>query len=443
MFLPPVGEGDLAQCLKRCFEIMNDYNSRWADISHSRIEYVSDELLALLQPLGLVATPMGGDYVYDMRRMIDLAGGDLKSKRHLRNRFQREYEPRTEPLKAHHVPLCLALLRQWQEEADARSPQENGQQVARLRNFEVMATQAALQHAEAIGLTGMVLWAGERLAGFTLGQPLSSRQASIVIEKTDHGLTGAAQYIFSEFCRQFWMDYPECNVGDDWGVATLRWTKLSYRPIRLLSKYVLTPVPTPLVGWTPEVILPTVNPQHVTTGDPPDPWLLLKKPEIGDAGEGDLEALVVLERRAFGEGEAFHRRQLRYLLRSPRARIKVARIEGRVAGWAIVLLRKHRHYESARLYSLAVDPDYQGRGVGELLVSHMLNSLREMGIRRCFLEVREDNLPARRLYERLGFVSVATLPNYYGQGRHGTRMLKIIDAEMEMKAVEPTSLGVL
>ena len=50
---------------------------------------------------------------------------------------------------------------------------------------------------------------------------------------------GLAQFIFSEFCRVNWFDRPLVNVGDDWGLETLAWTKQSYRPVKMLQKYVL------------------------------------------------------------------------------------------------------------------------------------------------------------------------------------------------------------
>ena len=43
---------------------------------------------------------MGFDYVYDVNRMIDLAGGDLASKRQAKNRFLRNYAYRVEPYSA-------------------------------------------------------------------------------------------------------------------------------------------------------------------------------------------------------------------------------------------------------------------------------------------------------------------------------------------------------
>jgi hypothetical protein len=71
---------------------------------------------------------------------------------------------------------------------------------------------------------------------------LGPQQSSITIEKTRLDTKGLAQFIFSEFCRSDWSDRPLVNVGDDWGLESLAWTKMSYRPVKLLRKFALRPV---------------------------------------------------------------------------------------------------------------------------------------------------------------------------------------------------------
>ena len=125
------------------------------------------------------------------------------------------------------------------------------------RQKEAVATELALRDADRLGLRGMVVHvdgvgdAADTLRGFTLGEPLTADQSSIVIEKTDLDAKGLAQFIFSEFCRREWSAHPLCNVGDDWGLESLAWTKQSYRPVRLLQKYTLVPARPRVVGYVP------------------------------------------------------------------------------------------------------------------------------------------------------------------------------------------------
>jgi [ribosomal protein S18]-alanine N-acetyltransferase len=57
----------------------------------------------------------------------------------------------------------------------------------------------------------------------------------------------------------------------------------------------------------------------------------------------------------------------------------------------------------ARVVSVAVDPEWQGRGVGRGLMEAALRRLHEVGVARVRLEVRPENTPARRLYASMGF----------------------------------------
>ncbi|PQO43332.1 GNAT family N-acetyltransferase [Blastopirellula marina] len=55
------------------------------------------------------------------------------------------------------------------------------------------------------------------------------------------------------------------------------------------------------------------------------------------------------------------------------------------------------------IHDLAVDPEHRGRGVGQALLDEMANYATQQGCSYLTLEVRADN-PARRLYQRCGFV---------------------------------------
>lgn len=55
----------------------------------------------------------------------------------------------------------------------------------------------------------------------------------------------------------------------------------------------------------------------------------------------------------------------------------------------------------------------RGRGLGELLLRATLDKLKQRGGREIFLEVRESNQVARRLYARCGFEKIARRKEYY------------------------------
>src|SRR5207237_7292140 len=120
-----------------------------------------------------------------------------------------------------------------------------------------------------------------------------------------------AQYIFSEFCRLDWADRPFVNVGDDWGLETLAWTKMSYRPVKMLRKHVLRKQPATVVGLTDPAAYGLASSTRSSTPAPV---------KVRAARKEDLAAAVELERMCFGTGPfSLTKRQLHYLQRRPTA----------------------------------------------------------------------------------------------------------------------------
>ncbi|MFE0806302.1 GNAT family N-acetyltransferase [Streptomyces sp. NPDC058794] len=67
------------------------------------------------------------------------------------------------------------------------------------------------------------------------------------------------------------------------------------------------------------------------------------------------------------------------------------------------------------LWQLAVLPALQSRGLGTLLVRAAERRIRDRGRRRAELAVEEDNMRARALYERLGYVAYGREPDAWDE----------------------------
>lgn len=71
--------------------------------------------------------------------------------------------------------------------------------------------------------------------------------------------------------------------------------------------------------------------------------------------------------------------------------------------------------DEAEILSIAIAPNWRGRRLSrQLLVTH-LGHLAGHGVTKVFLEVEENNQPARRLYDRTGFAVVGRRERYYRQ----------------------------
>lgn len=133
----------------------------------------------------------------------------------------------------------------------------------------------------------------------------------------------------------------------------------------------------------------------------------------------DIDRIDRIENRSFTK-DRFPRRNLRRVLKSPATLFLIAEEGGATAGYAMVLFRKGS--SAARLYSIAVDPDFRGRGVAERLLAEAAQRAAARGAIRLRLEFRPSNKAAQRLYERAGFTVLERKPCYYDDGEDAIRM---------------------
>lgn len=86
-------------------------------------------------------------------------------------------------------------------------------------------------------------------------------------------------------------------------------------------------------------------------------------------------------------------------------------------------------FEESELLKIAVTPSIRGRGLGEMLLNVFLQSAKDRGAEKMFLEVREGNVAARRLYEKSGFTQTRIRKKYYDNGEDAVEMVKTLDKE--------------
>ncbi|MGO8873656.1 MAG: ribosomal protein S18-alanine N-acetyltransferase [Acidimicrobiales bacterium] len=69
--------------------------------------------------------------------------------------------------------------------------------------------------------------------------------------------------------------------------------------------------------------------------------------------------------------------------------------------------------DESHVNNIAVDPRWQGRGLGAALLADLVRTGLSRGSRHLTLEVRVGNDPALALYARFGLAPVGVRPNYY------------------------------
>ena len=132
---------------------------------------------------------------------------------------------------------------------------------------------------------------------------------------------------------------------------------------------------------------------------------------LSEAGVADARALAALHagsfQRAWSDGEFVE------LLRQPNIVAHRAAIGGSLAGFILSRMISGE----AEILSMAVSSTQRSKGLGGQLLHLHLRRLAGLGIGAVFLEVAEDNVPARRLYRRAGFRDVGRREGYYPEGK--------------------------
>jgi GNAT superfamily N-acetyltransferase len=91
-------------------------------------------------------------------------------------------------------------------------------------------------------------------------------------------------------------------------------------------------------------------------------------------------------------------------LAMPEMHVWVADEDGVTAGFVAARLSSD-DASMGEIYLLAVDPDYQCRGIGTALIEHALDWIKSAGASLAMVETGGDlgHAPARRTYEKAGF----------------------------------------
>lgn len=134
--------------------------------------------------------------------------------------------------------------------------------------------------------------------------------------------------------------------------------------------------------------------------------------ELRSIGEADLPEVLRLERELYPE-DAWTEAMIRgELAGQPDTRHYLMAVElpaGEIVGYAGLAAAGGQ----ADVQTIGVRADHRGHGLGARLLTALLEEASRRHCTEVFLEVRADNAPARRLYERYGFTEIGVRKRYY------------------------------
>src|SRR3569623_1299183 len=149
---------------------------------------------------------------------------------------------------------------------------------------------------------------------------------------------------------------------------------------------------------------------------------------IRDATLDDLDALVEVENRCF-DSDRLSRRNFRYLLTKGNAETVIVEDGGVIRGYAMLLFNTGTSL--ARMYSLAVDPAQQRKGIASALLRASEDSARAHDAVTLRLEIRKDNAASIGLFKRHGYREFGIYTDYYEDHMDAVRFEKSLVQELE------------
>ena len=176
------------------------------------------------------------DYVYNTQDLIKLAGRKYHSKKNHLNAFWRQY-PEAEylPITEDIVPVCKLNMNGWYKELQQQTPDDPYIATERESVMEI------LSDLDYFKLKGAAIRIGKRIVAFTLGEQLNEDTVVVHIEKGAPDIRGAYTVINQAFLEHEWSHLPFVNRQEDMGLEGLRTAKESYRPVRMVQKYIVEP----------------------------------------------------------------------------------------------------------------------------------------------------------------------------------------------------------
>jgi ribosomal protein S18 acetylase RimI-like enzyme len=135
-------------------------------------------------------------------------------------------------------------------------------------------------------------------------------------------------------------------------------------------------------------------------------------PVIRDAKEKDVQAMSALLEQLFAIEQDFkvdrdkQFRGLQRLLETPRTKILVAEIEGRVIGMVTmqILISTAEGGPVGLIEDLVVDETLRGQGIGEQLLNRMERWSQQQGLIRLQLLADRANTQALKFYRKRGWI---------------------------------------
>ena len=222
----PIGSGNLRAALSA---MMQDAGNK----QPFRLTLLTEqqcEILSEISPDGFTFAPMTGytEYLYRRDALAELRGSKYHGKRNHIAQFWRSFpDAEIQPLIAENVRFAVDIAHRWLE---SRSNPNEPSLLA-----ELDAIEEAAANWEALGLSGLLLYADGKPIGMTAVSRISAGIYDVHFEKVVPGYPHAWPVVANEMAKCL-RDAEYINREEDLGEGGMRASKQSYHPDLLIEK---------------------------------------------------------------------------------------------------------------------------------------------------------------------------------------------------------------
>ena len=131
----------------------------------------------------------------------------------------------------------------------------------------------------------------------------------------------------------------------------------------------------------------------------------------------DINEIYIIEKKVFNDYWTLDLIKSE-IIEKKYSRVTVLELKKKIIGYIF----QRKIYDENHIINLAIDIPYQHKGYGKFLLMKILE--KDSNDTNVFLEVKEANLPAVKLYIDLGFEEVDRKERYYSDGSNAIFMLR-------------------
>ena len=172
------------------------------------------------------------DYIYLTQDLIELKGRDFHGKKNHLNYFHKTFDYRYVKMTSSMADDAMRFIDEFNTRKEV-PPSE-----MEMLKMEEEAMKDVFQNLEKVGYEAGAILIDDKIEALAIGGRLGNKMVTEHVEKANVNFRGLYQAINNEFCKNTaaWAKY--INREEDMGIPNLRKAKLSYRPVKLLEKYI-------------------------------------------------------------------------------------------------------------------------------------------------------------------------------------------------------------